>query len=57
MYSDLLIYSLMLDLASRCFTPTLENGWVEAEENMAANTFVGRFRYQFKKYLYSQFND
>ena len=52
----MLIYVLILDLASKCFTPTLENGWVEAEENMAANTFVGRFRYQFKKYLNYQFN-
>jgi len=53
MWKTLILISLSMvhggyarGLASRCFTPTLENGWVEAEENMAANTFVGRFRCQ-----------
>ena len=33
-------------MARRCFTPTLENGWVEAEENMRGDSFVGKFRCQ-----------
>jgi hypothetical protein len=34
----------MIEIHGRCFTPTLENGWVEAEENVARNSFVGKFR-------------
>ena len=33
-----------IEINGRCFTPTLENGWVEAEENVARNSFVGKFR-------------
>jgi len=33
-------------ISGRCFTPTLENGWVEAQENMRGDSFVGRFRCQ-----------
>jgi len=34
------------ELQGRCFTPTLENGWVEAQESVTGDTFVGRFRCQ-----------
>ena len=30
---------------SECFTPTVPNGWVEANSNIWGNNFVGRFRY------------
>eukprot|EP00092_Neocalanus_flemingeri_P038639 GFUD01042069.1.p1 GENE.GFUD01042069.1~~GFUD01042069.1.p1 ORF type:complete len:990 (-),score=267.58 GFUD01042069.1:133-3102(-) len=46
-YLSLMLASLIQIGAAkegRCFTPTLENGWVEAEENMRGDSFVGKFR-------------
>jgi len=53
MWKIFVFYSLLLqytgharEARGRCFTPTLENGWVEAQEGVTGDTFVGSFRCQ-----------